>query len=118
MWQIQVWLIVYGENNQILIIISNIIIICILITVLIKKLKNENTLVKIFFYIILAGGISNLIDRVFRGYVVDYIDINKIISYPIFNIADIAVVLGVILLIGYIIIKMIKNRRMRKGEGI
>ena len=58
---------------------------------------------------IVSGGTSNLIDRIFRGYVVDYIDINQIFNYPIFNIADISVVLGVILLIIYLIIETIKK---------
>lgn len=49
---------------------------------------------------ILGGGISNLLDRVFRGYVVDYIDINYLIKYPIFNLADILIVIGVLLIIG------------------
>lgn len=41
---------------------------------------------------IVAGGIGNLIDRIFRGYVIDYIDITPLIKYPMFNIADICVV--------------------------
>lgn len=59
---------------------------------------------------IICGGLSNLIDRLSRGYVVDYIDINQIFNYPVFNIADICVVIGVILLIGYIIVQTIKRQ--------
>ena len=46
--------------------------------------------------IILGGGIGNVIDRVCRGYVVDMFDL-QFISYPIFNLADCFVVVGVIL---------------------
>lgn len=59
---------------------------------------------------IISGGLSNLIDRLSRGYVVDYIDINQIFNYPVFNIADICVVIGVILLIGCIIVQTIKRQ--------
>lgn len=62
-------------------------------------------MVKILLIMVISGGVSNLIDRLVRGNVVDYIDINAIISYPVFNIADVFIVLGVMLIIGYILIK-------------
>lgn len=46
--------------------------------------------------LVLGGGVGNMIDRLFRGYVVDMFDL-EFISYPIFNLADIFVVVGVIL---------------------
>ena len=45
---------------------------------------------------ILAGGVGNLIDRLFRSYVVDMFDL-LFIDYPIFNLADCFVVIGVVL---------------------
>ena len=46
--------------------------------------------------LVLGGGVGNMIDRVCRGYVVDMFDL-EFISYPIFNLADIFVVIGVVL---------------------
>ena len=46
---------------------------------------------KVLLSFILAGGISNVIDRVFRGYVTEFI---KIPYLPVWNIADIFVILG------------------------
>ena len=46
--------------------------------------------------LILGGGIGNVIDRVCRGYVVDMFDL-LFIDYPIFNLADCFVVIGVVL---------------------
>ena len=49
---------------------------------------------------ILAGSLGNGIDRIIRGYVIDFININ-IFDFPIFNIADISINIGVFILIFY-----------------
>lgn len=50
--------------------------------------------------LILGGAIGNLIDRVGYGYVIDFIDVYyKTYHWPIFNIADSAITLGVVFLI-------------------
>ncbi len=48
--------------------------------------------------ILLGGVLGNLFDRIFRGHVIDFIDI-KLFNYPLFNVADIAIVLAIILII-------------------
>lgn len=45
---------------------------------------------------ILGGSLGNLIDRLFRFYVIDYLDLT---AWPVFNLADIMINIGVILLI-------------------
>lgn len=51
---------------------------------------------------IIAGGIGNLIDRIFHGYVIDYIQLT-FIDFAIFNFADCLVVVGVVLLLVYLL---------------
>ena len=46
---------------------------------------------------ILAGALGNGIDRFFFGYVVDFLDF-RLINFPIFNLADISINFGIILL--------------------
>lgn len=48
--------------------------------------------------LLLGGVLGNSIDRLFRGHVIDFIDI-KLFNYPLFNIADIAIVIAIILII-------------------
>jgi signal peptidase II len=42
----------------------------------------------------LAGAAGNLLDRIFRGYVIDFIHVRY---WPVFNVADICITAGVIL---------------------
>jgi len=58
-------------------------------------------LLKLFaLSILLAGAIGNLIDRFFRGFVIDFIDLHyQTFYWPIFNVADILISAGVVLLI-------------------
>lgn len=51
--------------------------------------------------VVAAGGIGNLIDRIFRGFVVDYLDFCWI-HYPVFNFADCCVVVGIFVIAGYV----------------
>ena len=62
--------------------------------------KENSPLLSISLSLILGGGIGNMIDRVFLGYVVDFINF-KIINFPIFNLADTFVTLGAFLMILY-----------------
>lgn len=63
-----------------------------------KKLKKFEAVI---ISMIIAGGIGNLIDRIRLKEVVDYISF-KLIDFPVFNFADICVVVGEILLVVYI----------------
>ena len=99
-----------GSNNIIMFVIVNIIIIAIIIKFILSKKDEISINILISLALILAGGIGNLIDRVFRGYVIDYIDINPLIKYPMFNIADICVVVGCMIIAIYTIISTSKER--------
>lgn len=55
---------------------------------------------------LLAGGLGNLIDRVFRGYVIDYLRVT-FIDFPVFNFADCLITVGAVFLIFKLIREMI-----------
>lgn len=66
----------------------------------IKRNKIEKKIDIIALSFIIGGSLGNLIDRIIRGYVIDFISL-KLGNYnfPIFNIADILIVIGVFLLL-------------------
>jgi signal peptidase II len=62
----------------------------------------KNTKTGFFLGMILGGAIGNLIDRIRFGYVIDFLDFK---IWPVFNIADAAITIGIFLLI----INYVKN---------
>ena len=64
--------------------------------------------------LIVAGGLGNLIDRVIRGEVVDFIDV-RIINFAVFNVADICAVLGAIGLLLFVVIDEIKEQKNKRS---
>ncbi len=86
-----------GNTKNIFIMIGVIIII---IKFVINQIEQIDSKTAISISMALAGGIGNLIDRIFRGSVLDFI---KIYKFPIFNFADICVVMGWILIIIFLI---------------
>lgn len=80
----------------------------VIIGIFIYMYKNKNKLTKLTelsLQFIIGGAVGNLIDRLLYGYVIDFIDIRfgLFYNFPIFNIADISVVVGTALL-AYVII--------------
>ena len=75
----------------------------VLVAVFLFRAKmGQNLWVRISGVLILAGGIGNLIDRVFRGFVVDFLYFS-LIDFPVFNVADCCVVVGAIALMVYVL---------------
>lgn len=87
------------DDNTFLVVIVSLIIIAILIRYVYKN-KDAKKIERVAYSLILGGAIGNLVDRVFNGYVVDFLDFIFFgYNYPIFNLADTFIVIGVILLI-------------------
>ena len=74
------------------------IIFSILLIYLIFRKNTLNTSDLYSYSFILGGTVGNGIDRICRGFVVDFINLN-IINFPVFNIADISINIGFIILL-------------------
>lgn len=84
------------QNQRTFLIITSSIVMIVIIWFLLSK-KYPNTMVLYSLILVLAGAMGNLVDRIRFGYVVDFFDF---LIWPVFNIADMSIVVGAILL-GY-----------------
>ena len=99
-----------GQNSTMMFVLVNIIILGIIIRFMIIQKDRIDRKTQVILSMILAGGISNLIDRIARGFVLDFIDFSPIISFPVFNIADILIVIGWVSLAIVTAVYYIKNK--------
>lgn len=68
--------------------------------------------------LVMFGGIGNMIDRIFRkGNVVDFLHFSFWKSFPVFNVADCAVVIGAGLVILYFLIGIINDSKKRASKA-
>ena len=93
----------FSGNRWPLVIVTGVLLLVIAYLTFSKKITDETTLSGLSM--ILAGGTSNLIDRVLRGYVVDCLDFTQLINFPVFNFADVCVVIGAGMLIYHVLIR-------------
>jgi len=104
------------ENSILLFIILAVLF---LIFCLIYEYKTIKTKKHIVYYIggvfLLAGTIGNMIDRVIFGYVRDFIKL-EFMNFPIFNIADCALTIGVIFLAIYIFFFHNESKKVKVEE--
>ena len=97
----------FGIGTKVIVTVVSIVII---IGVIIYLIKEKDKINNFFPYVlVLSGAFSNLLDRIIRGFVIDYIDIN-FLNFPNFNIADICIVVGII----FILIINLKSDKIEK----
>ena len=82
------------------------IIFSILLIYLILRKNTLNSFDLYSYSFILGGTIGNGIDRILKGYVIDFINLN-IINFPVFNIADISINIGFL----FLLYNIFKNNR-------
>ena len=82
------------------------VVFSILLTYLILRKKTLNLFDLFSYSFILGGTIGNGMDRILRGFVIDFINLNNI-NFPVFNIADISINIGFI----FLLYSIFKNNR-------
>ena len=103
------------QNSRWIFICATIIILAVLIVYKIKS-KPQGKIINTSLCLLISGAIGNLIDRIFRGFVVDMLEVT-FIEYPVFNVADCFVVIGAVLLGIYIMfIYKEPEKEMKKND--
>ncbi len=75
--------------------------------------KIKDKLLYVSITLVVAGGMGNLYDRIFRGYVIDYIEV-LFVRFAVFNFADCLVTIGAFLMAAYIIVDSVREARQKK----
>lgn len=89
------------SNSRWIFMTVSVVFIFVLIYVL-KQRYSTNTLYTVSLCLFLGGGIGNMIDRVFLGYVVDFFEFT-FVDFAVFNVADSAISIGAVLFVVYLI---------------
>ena len=95
---------IFSGNRLFLSLIS--IIFSLLLIYLILRKNTLNAFDLYSYSFILGGTIGNGIDRINKGFVIDFINLN-FINFPVFNIADLSINIGFI----FLLINIFKNKR-------
>lgn len=100
----------FGNQTWLLVYLTAAIIIVMLGAIVLKKVTDKKLVIPLS--VVIAGGIGNLIDRIFYKAVTDFIDF-RIINFAVFNFADCCVVIGCVLVVIYIIF----SDKLKSGEN-
>ena len=87
-------------------------LVALIVAILIGKIQKNWMLWS--FSLIIGGGIGNLIVRVSRQYVIDYLDV-RLIHFAVFNFADCCVVIGTVLVFLFVLYEVIQERKLEKA---
>ena len=103
-----------SDHRWVFMVLSSVAIIGVTLYVFIMKPKDP--LLRVSLAFVTAGGIGNMIDRIFLGYVVDFLEFT-FIDFPVFNVADSFVCIGAAMLILYFVIDVIKDYKNGKQKA-
>ena len=90
----------FSEHRWVFLILTGIALI--VLPILLYRYRHLPFLFGFSLSLIIGGAIGNMIDRLFRGYVIDFLEFT-FIDFPVFNVADICVTVGTILMFIYIV---------------
>lgn len=93
----------------------SLVVCCLLLVYFAISAKTINVVQTIGIALVVAGGIGNAIDRFSQGYVIDFLAAT-FIDFPVFNVADIGVTCGVVILLAGLALSWYREAKMKDGR--
>jgi len=104
------------QNQRWFFIVITSIVVFAMVVYMLRNSKNITILTKLSISMLSGGAVGNLIDRVRLGYVVDFIKLDlKIYNFPVFNIADIFIVVGTALLVYTVLFDKLEKKAVDRA---
>ena len=106
----------FSDKTEMLSVFTAVVLLAGFVLIFTDKIKSKIVLTSIVM--LMGGGLGNLIDRVFRHFVVDYIEV-LFVDFAVFNFADCFVTVGEFILIGYLLVDIVKDfkKGRQKADG-
>lgn len=106
----------FSDKTEMLSVFTAVVLLAGFVLIFTNKIKSKLVLTSVVM--LMGGGLGNLIDRVFRHFVVDYIEV-LFVDFAVFNFADCFVTVGEFILIGYLLYDIIKDfkKGRQKADG-
>ena len=106
----------FSDKTEMLSVFTAVVLLAGFVLIFTNRIKSKLVLTSVVM--LMGGGLGNLIDRVFRHFVVDYIEV-LFVDFAVFNFADCFVTVGEFILIGYLLYDIIKDfkKGRQKADG-
>ncbi|MBQ4273618.1 MAG: signal peptidase II, partial [Clostridia bacterium] len=101
------------DHRWVFMVFSTVAIVALLVYLF--RFRPESRWMQVSMAFIVGGGIGNMIDRVFLGYVVDFFDF-RLINFAVFNVADSFVCIGAGMMIAYLLVDLIREIRLERAK--
>ena len=98
-----------AQGSTITFVITNIIVLGLIVRFIYLQQNEIDTKTLIMLLLIFAGGLSNFLDRITLGFIVDYINVLPQINFPRFNFADVYIVVGWVAFIATVAIRTLRD---------
>ncbi|MBP3441399.1 MAG: signal peptidase II [Clostridia bacterium] len=102
----------FSDNTTLLSVFTAVLLIAGIVALLMGKIKNK--FYQVCAVMVISGGLGNLLDRIFRGFVVDFIEV-QFVNFAVFNFADILVTCGAFMIMGYTVYDLVREQRLKKA---